>query len=68
MEDPVACPCSKTIIALKQDGYAHGGAQLAISDHGDEPVHLLDLVEDFNDAIALLDLASSRVEEENNAT
>jgi len=67
MEDPVACPCSKTIIALKEDWYAHGGAQVAIQDLGDEPVRLLSFVENLNDAIALLDLSSSRVEEEDHA-
>jgi hypothetical protein len=60
MEDPVACACSKTVIALKEDGYAHGGAQVAIQDLGDEPVRLLSFVENLNDAIALLDLSSSR--------
>jgi hypothetical protein len=67
MEDPVACPCSKTIIALKEDGYTHGGAQVAIQDLGDEPVRLLSFVENLNDAITLLDLSSSRVEEEDHA-
>jgi hypothetical protein len=67
MEDPVACPCSKTIIALKDDGYTHGGAQVALQDLCDEPVRLLSLVENLNDAITLLDLSSSRVEEEDHA-
>jgi len=33
-----------------------------VKQHGDEPVLLLDLVEDLDDTIALLDLTSSRVE------
>ena len=40
---------------------------LAWSHHGDEPVLLLDLVEDLDDTIALLDLTTCRVEEEDHA-
>jgi hypothetical protein len=29
-EDPAARPGSETVVALKEDGYAHGGAQLAV--------------------------------------
>jgi hypothetical protein len=45
-----------------------GVAELPTIPPPPEPVRLLDLVEDVNDAIALLDLASSRVEEEDNVT
>jgi len=62
VKDPEARPRGKTVLALKEDRYAHGSTQLAVKQHGDEPVLLLDLVEDLDDTIALLDLTSSRVE------
>ena len=67
MEDPEACAPGQTVIALEENGDAHGGAQLVILDDGNEPMRLFDLVEEVNDAVALLDLASGRVEEQDHA-
>jgi hypothetical protein len=67
MEEPEARARDKSVIASEEDGYAHEGAHLVVEDRSDQVVRLLDLVEDVNDAVALLDLASSRIEEQDDA-
>jgi hypothetical protein len=67
MEEPEARARGKSVIASEEDGYAHGGAHLVVEDRSDQVVRLLDLVEDVNDAVALFDLASNRVEEQDDA-
>jgi hypothetical protein len=67
LEDPEARAPSEAVIALEKNGDAHGGAQLVVLDDGDEPMRLLDLVEDMNDAVVLIDFASGRVEEQDHA-
>jgi hypothetical protein len=67
MEEPEARARAKSVIASEEDGYTHGGAHLVVEDRSDQAVRLLGLVEDVNDAVALLDLASNRVEEQDDA-
>lgn len=67
MEEPEARARGKSVIASEEDGYATGGAHLVVEDRSDQVVRLLDLVEDVNDAVALLDLACSRIEEQDDA-
>src|SRR5262245_47010349 len=64
---PEARPRREPIVALEEDWYAHGRAQLPVRHHGSEPVPLLDLVEDRNDPVALVDLPSGRIEEQHYA-
>src|SRR5262245_65751730 len=64
MEDPAARASGETVIPLQEDGYAHRGAELVVLDDGYEPARLFEFVQDVNDAVTLLDLASCRVEEQ----
>jgi hypothetical protein len=47
------------VVALKEDGDAHRGAQVALWHYGDKPVRSPDLGEDVGDMLALLDLAAT---------
>jgi hypothetical protein len=58
MEEPEARARGKSVIVSEEDGYAHGGAHLVVENRSDQMVRLLDLVEDVDDAVALLDLAA----------
>jgi len=57
-------PRRKTVLALEEDRYAHGRAQLAVGHHRNELVPQLDALEDLDDTVAIVDLTTSRVEEE----
>ena len=46
----------------------HGSAQLVVWHRSDKPVRGFDFVEDVNNVVGLVDLASSRVEEQDHAT
>jgi len=67
VEDPKACPRRKTVLALQEDRYAHGRAQLAVGHHRDELVSQLDLVEGLDDTVAVVDPTSSGVEKEDHS-
>src|SRR5258707_15508812 len=68
MEEPEARARGKSVIASEEDGYAHGGTDLIVQDRSDQSGRLLDLVEAVKDAVALLDLASNRGEEQDHPT